>query len=187
MFRIIKFFVILIALVGFVGCFAWYIKTPQPPRMDISVDYLKDTIAYHYYGFKRSSDSSDDINYWRPIAREGNIVAQLKMAEWLFALGPEHTEAYEEAFLYLDILSDKGIPMAQNALAVLYCHGLGIEINKIECFKWFSLASSQGYELAEKNMLDMSRELTHEQMLDVENRVASWKMRYRNKKFDAHR
>ena len=187
MVRLISYVLSLTFLVGFAGSCVWYFKTPQPPRMDMSLAYLKDTVVYHYYDFTRPDDGGDYAQYWRPIARQGNSVAQLKMAEFLFGIVHEDSRAYEEAFLYLDILSDKGLPMAQNALAVLYCHGLGIDQNKIECFKWFSLAAAQGYELAEKNMLDMSRELTHEQMLDVQSRVAAWTMNYRNKNFDEYK
>lgn len=177
MFRILGFLAVLSALIGFVLSAYWYFTTPQPARFDMQMAYLRDTVEFKYRNFSRPGHI-DELNFWRPIARENNMVAQLRVAELLYARAEKYPSSYEEAFLYLDIVANKGIPMAQNALAVSYCHGLGVAQNRIECFKWFSLAASRGYALAQKNMIDMSRELTTEEMIDVESRVAAWKMQY---------
>lgn len=181
MFRFINFLITfgIIALVCIGGY--WFVMTPQPARTDEQIAYAIDTATFKVQQYKLKEQ--ENITTWRDWARAGNRVAGLEQARLLFAQGPSNPNAYIEAATLLRPLADKGIPEAQNALGVLVRDGLGgMQPDKLEAYKWFSLANARGLDLAERNMLELSHQMTSSQIFEAESRASTWLLDYLKKK-----
>ncbi len=183
MVKFVKFLLIVVVLITIGFCGWWHFLTPQPPSFNGQIRYLKDTLAFQSRNFTRpprldkkntEQIAQEDILYWLPTAQQGNFVAQIYIAKYLFAQGQTNPVTYPRAVEYLLPSAQIGIPIAQNALGVAYRHGLGVKQDKVEAYKWFSLAAKRGLDIAENNLLEISRELNASMIEEGRNRAILW-------------
>ena len=181
--RFINFILTLVVLAGLIIGGRWYLATPQPMRKDMQIDYAKDTLEFTIDKSQQNfATPYDELEHWRSLAREGNIAAQLRAAELLFADGPRNPKAYNEAIAYARVAADKGIPAAQNVMGVAALQGLGgVPQNKLEAYKWFDLAADRGLDRAHDNILRLATDMTTDQVLEAEHRADAWLLDYVSK------
>ena len=163
--------------------FVRYIKTPLPIRHDIQVAYMKDYALSELNRIKARADV-DDLNYWTRLAQEGNLRAKLETGRILFMQGNQNPENYTKAIPYLGPAADAGLPLAQNAIGVAAQNGLGLQKDYIEAYKWFKLASDQGLDLAEQNLMNLSRSLTSVEITEALRRQKLWLDAYKTRLID---
>lgn len=177
MFKFINFIICLVILVVVCVATFWYVTTPQPAKAQDQLTYGMDTAVFNIARFKQGGDES--VGTWRDLAREGNSAAQLYQAQFLFAEAKNRPEAYTEAMSVLDKLAKKGIPDGQNAYGVMIRDGLGgLQADKVEAYKWFSLASQRGSKLGEENMLQLAHIMSSSEIYEAESRASNWLLEY---------
>ncbi len=176
---VLKLFLISVVLLALGFCGWWYLATPQPPTFPAQMRYLKDTIAFQTHHFQRlpsfdfdgaSTITQEEADFWLPMAQEGNSVAQIFVARYLFSQGEKNPRAYQTALTFLRPAAMDGIPVAQNALGVAYRYGLGVPQNTVEATKYFILAAARGLRLAQDNLYQMSRQITPDEMKEAKAR-----------------
>jgi TPR repeat protein len=173
MFRLL-FLIIIVGLIGACGMGVfWYLNTPQPIGAYAQGNYARQMITYEYLEYKRDR-YKDDLGYWIPFAQKGNGPAETRVAELYFTRGDDNPDNYKVAVTYLTRAAALGLPVAQNALGVALRNGLGIAQDKVEAYKWFSLAARQGLKLAQKNLDDLTPELTDKERDQAALRVDLW-------------
>lgn len=178
--RFINFILMIAVLAGLVIGGKWYVSTPQPARLDAKIDYAMDTAMFELDNRQQNfANPTEELAHWRPLARAGNIAAQLRAAELLFGEGQRNPKAYIEAVAYARIAADKGIPAAQNVMGVAALQGLGdVPKSNIDAYKWFDLASDRGLERAHDNVLRLATDMTTDQVLDAEHKSDTWFLDY---------
>ncbi len=173
---------LLLVLIGFCGW--WYILTPQPPKASAQWHYMRDTLEFHTHNFQKLPDfkmkstgnipTESDVDFWLPVANDGNRVAQIYVAQYLFAQGSNtNPMPYVRAIEFLRPAAEEGIPTAQNAVGVAYRYGLGVAQDSVEATKWFKLAAARGLKLAKDNLYQMARVLTADQLAEADRRAAA--------------
>ena len=177
MFRLLNFLIFAsFTVVVCIGAY-WYVTTPQPAKIEDQATFALDTAIFHVQRFKQGGDES--VATWRDLARAGNSAAQLYQAKFLFAEAKNNPISYNEALSVLDKLAKKGIPEGQNAMGVMVRDGLGgLQPDKIEAYKWFSLAAQRGSTLAEENMLQIAHNMTSTEIYEAESRASAWLLDY---------
>lgn len=155
----------------------WYFSTALPARPDMQVKFAKDTAVFEYYRLTKPR-TAKAFAYYVEAAHGDNLLARLKIAELLFKRAQKKPVIYKEAIIYLKDLSGLGLPQAQNALGVAYWHGLGVKADRIEAYKWFSLASKRGHGRARKNLLNLTRKFTDKDVAQGQKRADEWLQAY---------
>jgi len=103
-----------------------------------SADTLQDGARY----FQRA-DYNHALASWRPLAVQGNPVAQNNLGiMYLDGKGvPQNTS---EAVRYLSLSAAAGSSLGQNNLGGLYRDGKGVPRDYVRAAQWFSAAAAQG-------------------------------------------
>ena len=91
----------------------------------------------------RPGTDEDIVNWYRPIAEQGNPVAQFALAT-IYTEGRGVERSSEEAARWMRRAGDQGYSIAQAALGMMLEYGLGIERNQRESARWLRLAANQG-------------------------------------------
>lgn len=177
----VKFMVFIAVLLGLSVGGSWYVKNPQPARLSAQVAYMKDEMAFLALRSKLDDTMmpEEKLAILKPLAEQGNVVAQIETANMLFGMAVNEPALYKNAVAILKPGVDLGVPLAQNAYGVAVRNGLGgLAADKIEAYKWFSLAARRGLELANANALDVSRHLTTLELAEADKRAEAWLAQY---------
>jgi TPR repeat protein len=128
----------------------------------------------------KNNDYKTALKYWLPHAQQGNSSYQFNIGllydnlkdydnaiKWYTkAALQKHTGAcnnlgliylyikkdYIFAFNLFTIAANNGNQDSQVSLGYMYDNGLGINMNKIEAYKWWMIAAKEGNSLAQKNL-----------------------------------
>ena len=92
--------------------------------------------------YKRG-DYASALKEWRPLAEQGNTLAQYQLA-WMYSHGEGVPQDYTEAAKWVRLVAEKGSDQAQHNLGVHYRLGQGVTQNYAEAMKWYRLAAEQG-------------------------------------------
>jgi TPR repeat protein len=76
-------------------------------------------------------------------------------------------EAYKTA-------SSLGLNLAQNRLGVIYAEGVIVPRNLIEAYKWFLIATANGYEPAKDNRIRAESRLSRVEIRSAEGLAKQW-------------
>ena len=110
-----------------------------------TADYAKGVAAY------RAGDFATALAEWKPLAEQGNAVAQ-------FHLGVIHTRGQgvikddKEAVKWYRLAAEQGMAVAQFNLANMYIKGEGVLKDDKEAVKWLRLAAEQGMARAQTQL-----------------------------------
>jgi TPR repeat protein len=99
-------------------------------------------------------DYTKALTEWRPLADQGNALAQNKLGK-LYALGEGVTQDYSEALKWFNRAAIQGNADAQFNLAQLYALGKGVPQDYREALKWFRSSADQGNARAQRSLGDM--------------------------------
>jgi TPR repeat protein len=126
---------------------------------------------------QRAADYAQAAAWYRKAADQGNIAAQIHLAE-LYRDGRGVPRDMEQAVAWYRKAADKGDAGAQGSLGLLYSVGMGIPQDYIEAYYWLSLAAAvPGPNQARyvTNRQSVGEHITTDQQSAVEDRVAAWK------------
>ena len=96
----------------------------------------------------RSGDYATAMNEWRPLAEQGNMVAQYALGV-MYDLGEGVSKDAKQAVKWYSLAAEQGYALAQYALGVIYERGAGVTLEPKEAVKWYRRAAEQGYALAQ--------------------------------------
>src|SRR5690554_3388796 len=114
------------------------------PMEAYSADFVKGLAA------AQRGDYQTALQEWRPLAEQGNTVAQ-------FNLGIMYDNGYgvpqdkAEAAKWYRMAAEQGDADAQFNLGVLYDNGYGVPQDYAEAAKWYRMAAEQGHGGAQFN------------------------------------
>ena len=98
-----------------------------------------------------SGDYAAALRLWRPLAEQGNAIAQNNIG-LLYENGRGVPKSDAEAAVWYRLAAEQGYAIAQNNLGVLYHHGRGLAQDSVEAAKWFRRAAEQGTAVAQNNL-----------------------------------
>ena len=107
--------------------------------------------------------------------------AEQGLAEAQFALGVRYfnfasrKENHSIALGFFRKAAEQGLAEAQFNLGLMYQLGQGVATNKVESYKWYNLAASQGVKNAFVARELLAREMTREEIADAQRRAAGFK------------
>ena len=81
---------------------------------------------------------------------------------------------YAEALRRLFLAAELGSPNAQEALAVRYERGQGVEQDYVEAYKWYTLAATGGRDSALQGRQRIVAPMSPEQVAEAERRAREW-------------
>lgn len=102
-------------------------------------------------------------------AKFGDAASQFKRAEHYRAL-----EQPEPMLRWLRKSAQRGYPLAQTSLGVLYLNGDGVPLDQVEAYAWFTLAADQGEPDALEAEAALSVELSDEELARAKERATRY-------------
>jgi TPR repeat protein len=94
-----------------------------------------------------SGDYGTALRLWRPLAAEGDAMAQFYMGV-LYENGWGITRNYAEAAKWYRLAAEQNNAAAQANLADMYNFGRGVPKNEAEAIKWYCRAADSGEPIA---------------------------------------
>ena len=96
-------------------------------------------------------DYATALGVWRPLAEQGNAVAQSNLGA-AYATGQGVSQDFSEAVKWFRLAAEQGNAFAQSRVGVAYATGQGVAQDESEAVKWFRLAAKQGHAEARINL-----------------------------------
>jgi len=102
-------------------------------------------------------DYATAIENWRPLADQGDALAQTYLGE-MYKDGEGVEKDYNEAASLFRQAANQGNARAQNFLGVLYYRGDGVPKDYAKAFHWFRKSAEGGFALGQNNLAEMYRD-----------------------------
>ena len=96
----------------------------------------------------RSGDYVAAMSEWRPLAEQGNMVAQYALGV-MYDLGEGVSKDTNQALTWYRQAAEQGYALAQYALGVIHEKGEGVSQDHHEAVKWYRRAAEQGYAIGQ--------------------------------------
>ena len=87
-------------------------------------------------------------------------------------------QSFTEGIKYLTKAAELGSNVAQNSLGVIYAEGRVSPKNLAEAYKWFVIASANGYENAQSNKGNAEKQLTPNEVKSIQIKAKQWQDKY---------
>ena len=99
----------------------------------------------------QSGDFATALKEWKPLAEEGNAVAQNNLG-LMYHNGWGVPQDYKEAVYWYRLAAEQEHAKAQYNLGVMYNNGTGVPQDYEEAVRWYQLAAEQGDAKAQGNL-----------------------------------
>ena len=99
----------------------------------------------------QSGDFATALKEWKPLAEEGNAVAQNNLG-LMYHNGWGVPQDYKEAVYWYRLAVEQGYAIAQYNLGLMYEKGKGVPKDDKEAVRLYRLAAEQGYADAQGNL-----------------------------------
>ena len=99
----------------------------------------------------QSGDWATALKEWKPLAEEGNAVAQNNLG-LMYHNGWGVPQDYKEAVYWYRLAVEQGYAIAQYNLGLMYEKGKGVPQDDKEAVRLYRLAAEQGYADAQGNL-----------------------------------
>lgn len=121
------------------------------------------------------------VEWYRKAAEQGYSIAQHNMGT-AYLEGVGVSKDYIQAAEWYRKAADGGHYKAQNRLGVMYEYGVGVSQDYVQAHMWYKLALAGGVsikdesliKLAKKNLHDISRKMTPEQIDKADKLGSEW-------------
>ena len=122
-----------------------------------SQDFGKGFWAY------QSGDYATALREWRPLAKQGDAVAQLNLGN-MYRKGQGVPQNDKTAVRWYRLAAEQGNADAQTNLGVMYGMGTGVIRDDVYAHMWFNIAASSGNKRAVKNRDIAAKNMTPSQL-----------------------
>ncbi|KAF9365212.1 hypothetical protein BGX34_010937 [Mortierella sp. NVP85] len=104
-------------------------------------------------------DPVQAVHWYRRGADNGHVEALLALAGFYLdgSAAPEAEQSDQEAFRYVKMAAQRGVPKAEYITGFFLEYGLGVEKNIKEAKQWYHIACAKGVESAERRLMDLDR------------------------------
>lgn len=134
--------------------------------------HAQTTIGDEYYLGTRVKKDDQEALRWYQLAAEQNDPAALNNIGSFYLNGRGGLKKDEQKSMHCFVRAAYlNSPLAQNTIAINYGNGQGVEKNLPEAFAWMWLAASGDDSNAQENILELTKELTHEELLQGQKRI----------------
>ncbi len=82
---------------------------------------------------------------------------------------------YDTALREFRLLAEQGHAQAQVNLGIMSSQGRGVPKDSVQAYRWYTLAASQGDDLAEKFKDFLEKSMTLEQLAEAQRLAREWK------------
>jgi len=82
---------------------------------------------------------------------------------------------YDTALQEFRLLAEQGHAQAQLNLGIIYSQGRGVPKDSVQAYRWYTLAASQGDDLAGKFKDHLEKSMTPEQLAQAQQMAERWK------------
>jgi|GEM_PF-3814672 len=112
----------------------------------------------YYFGKGVPEDLQEGLTWVRKAAKQGHAGAREFVdfhedLKTLFQFQEAYGRGdYSEALELILPVAEKGIPIAQNAMGIMYAKGHGVAQDKAEAVRWWQMAAEQGFAEAQYNL-----------------------------------
>ncbi len=72
------------------------------------------------------------------------------------------------------LLAEQGHAQAQVNLGIIYSQGRGVPKDAVQAYRWYTLAASQGDDLAEKFKNFLAKSMTLDQLAEAQRLAREW-------------
>jgi TPR repeat protein len=106
-----------------------------------------------YKGFRAydSGDYATALKEWRPLAEQGDVMAQDSLG-FMLKNSEGVVQNYKEAGKWFRLAAEQGLAEAQFYLGLMLSNGKGVVQNYKEAVKWYRSAAEQGLADAHNNL-----------------------------------
>ncbi len=82
---------------------------------------------------------------------------------------------YDTAVQEFRLLAEQGHAQAQVNLGIIYSQGRGVPKDSVQAYVWYTLAASQGDDLADKFKDHLEKSMTLDQLAEAQRLAREWK------------
>ncbi|MBF0307958.1 MAG: SEL1-like repeat protein [Magnetococcales bacterium] len=118
-------------------------------------------------------DLKSSFMWYQKAADQGESSAMYNLG-WMYEEGRGVDRNIQEAAKWYARAASKGHSRAQNSLGWMYEEGRGVRKSQLKAYFWYSLSAVQGDKDALKNLQMLSRQLTKEQIRQVQEEARIW-------------
>ena len=115
----------------------------------------------------QSGDFATALKEWKPLAEEGNAVAQNNLGV-MYNNGNGVPQDYEEAVRWYQLAAEQGDAKAQGNLGVMYAFGNGVMKDYVYAHMWGNIASMNGNDLGALLRDDFAEKMTSSQIEEAQ-------------------
>ena len=115
----------------------------------------------------QSGDFATALKEWKPLAEEGNAVAQNNLG-LMYENGWGVHQDYEEAVRWYQLAAEQGHSKAQGNLGVMYAFGNGVIKDYVYAHMWGNIASMNGNDLGALLRDDFAEKMTSSQIEEAQ-------------------
>ena len=113
------------------------------------------------------------LQEWRPLAEQGNAVAQLNLG-FMYVNGYGVPQDYEEAIKWYRRAADQGNARAQYNLGLMYDNGYGVPQDYIQAHMWYNIAGVAGETVPISYRDYVAQEMTPAQVAAAQMLAREW-------------
>lgn len=121
----------------------------------------------------KAGDYAAALKQWRPLAEQGNAVAQFNLGE-MYAKGLGVPQDDTEAMRWYRLAAEQNHSGAQYALGERYANGQGVPQNYVLAHMWLNLAAVQGDEVAVKMRDYIAYLMSPAQIAEAQKLAREW-------------
>ena len=107
----------------------------------------------------QSGDYATALQEWRPLAEQGNALAQYNLG-FMYDNGYGVPQDYVEAVKWYRLAAEQGHARAQTNLGIMYENGYGVPQDSVMAHMWFNIASANGLADAPELRDSIAQEMT---------------------------
>jgi TPR repeat protein len=128
--------------------------------------------------FMQAGEYEKAIQELQPLADQGSPTAEYLLGEIYFV---GHGGDMQQSLKWMTASAEQGYAQAQARLGMIYAKGLGVPVNNIEAYRWFSLAAqgadpkAQLKTVSEANRSVIAKRLSPAERQQAEGLVESWR------------
>ncbi len=128
--------------------------------------------------FMQAGEYDKAIQELQPLADQGSPTAEYLLGEIYFG---GHGGDMQQSLKWMTASAEQGYAQAQARLGIIYAKGLGVPVNNIEAYRWFSLAAqgadpkAQLKTVSEANRDVIAKRLSPAERQQAEGMVQSWR------------
>lgn len=147
----------------------WYLKSAEQGHAGAQVAMAE----LYEAGQGVTQDNAEAANWFRKAAEQGYAPGQYGLAV-CYVLGQGVPPSDVEALKWYRQAADQGDDLSQFNLGMRYLRGTGVAASPVDAYQWLSLAAAQGVADAGRQIEELKRKMTPEQIIEGRRRADSF-------------